>query len=102
MATPQLWHTATLHSAALSKCSRVRSPWLKNQFSCQKMNRVGLTLVPFVNAIGYFSPFCTDEEPGTELLRRSPVPAASASADRASAVTSHTASSGHKLPQKRH
>lgn len=66
------------------------------------MNRVGLTLVPLVNAIGYFSPFCTDEKPGTELLRRSRVPAASASADRDSAVTSHTASSGHKLPQKRH
>lgn len=27
------------------------------------MNRVGLTLVPFVNAIGYFSPFCSAEEP---------------------------------------
>lgn len=102
MATSHPRLTVILHSASLSKCSRVRSVWLENQFSCQKMTRAGLTLVPFVNAIGYFSPFPSDEEPGTELLRRSRVPAASASADTDSAVTSHTGSSGHKLPQKRH
>lgn len=75
---------------------------LQNQLSSQKVNEVGLTLIPFVNATGYFSPFFTADELGAELLRRSRFPAFSASFHTDFAATSHAGRSGHELPPKRH
>lgn len=78
------------------------SLYLENQVSYQKINQVGLTFIPFVNTIGYFSQFFTDDEPGAELLHRSGVSAFSALTDIDFAATSYAGRSEYELPQKRY
>lgn len=71
--------TAIWHSS--NETRQRASLYLENQVSYKKINRVGLTLIPFVNATGYFSQLFTDDEPGAELLCRSCICAFSALTD---------------------